>query len=55
MPKHHRHDLSDVEWALLAPLMSPRRTRGRTYRDHPTILNGMLWILHAGAPLRDLP
>jgi transposase len=54
-PKPHRHELSDEEWARLAPLLPPRQTRGRYYRDHRTILNGMLWVLHTGAPWRDLP
>jgi transposase len=51
----HRHELSDAAWALLAPLLPPRETKGRYYRDHRTILNGMLWILATGAPWRDLP
>lgn len=55
MPKLHRHELSDEEWALLAPLLPPVRTRGRPYHDHRRILNGMLWVLHTGAPWRDLP
>ena len=55
MPKVRRHELSDEEWALLAPLLPARRTAGRTFRDHRTVLNGMLWILHTGAPWRDLP
>ena len=55
MPKPRRHELSDDEWALLAPLLPPPQTRGRYYRDHRTVLNGMLWVLHTGAPWRDLP
>jgi transposase len=55
MPKPRRHELSDEEWGLLAPLLPPRRTAGCTYRDHRTVLNGMLWVLHTGAPWRDLP
>ena len=54
-PKPRRHELSDEEWSLLAPLLPPLRTRGRSFRDHRTLLNGMLWILHTGAPWRDLP
>lgn len=50
-----RHELSDEAWALIEPLLPPRRTKGRYYRDHRTILNGMLWILATGAPWRDLP
>src|SRR5690606_22578562 len=50
-----RHELSDAEWQLLEPLLPPLKTRGRPYRDHRTVINGMLWILHTGAPWRDLP
>ena len=50
-----RHELSDREWALLEPLLpGPKRT-GRPAKDHRTLINAMLWILHTGAPWRDLP
>lgn len=40
----------------MAPLLPPERhTGGRPYQDHRRILNGLLWILHTGAPWRDLP
>jgi transposase len=55
VPKPRRHELSDAEWALLGPLLPAPRTPGRSYRDHRTVLNGMLWVLHTGAPWRDLP
>jgi transposase len=50
-----RHELSDAEWALVAPLLPPQRGRGRPFKDHRTILNGMLWRLKTGVPWRDLP
>jgi transposase len=50
-----RHELSDEEWARLEPLLPARETRGRYYRDHRLILNGMLYWLHTGVPWRDLP
>jgi transposase len=50
-----RHELSDAEWARLVRLLPPRQTGGRPYHDHRPILNGILWILHTGAPWRDLP
>jgi transposase len=55
VPKVRRHELSDAEWALLEPLLPARRTPGRHFRDHRAVLNGMLWVLHTGAPWRDLP
>ena len=54
-PKPRRHELTDEEWARLEPLLPARRTPGRSFRDHRAILNGMLWVLHTGAPWRDLP
>src|SRR5512133_4005868 len=50
-----RHELSDAEWALLAPLLPPLSGRGHPYHDHRLLLNGMLYRLHTGVPWRDLP
>lgn len=53
----NRHDLSDDQWDRLAPLLPARRADGcgRPAKDHPTIINGILWRLRTGAPWRDLP
>jgi transposase len=54
----HRYELSDRQWARIEPLL-PHRTHhdkpGHPFHDHRPILNGILWILHTGAPWRDLP
>jgi transposase len=50
----HRHELTDAEWARIAPLLPPRRP-GRVRQDDRRILNGILWKLATGAPWRDLP
>lgn len=50
-----RHELSDEEWARLAPLLPPVRGRGRPCHDHRTIVNGMLFRIHTGVQWRDLP
>jgi transposase len=51
-----RHELTDEQWAKLAPLLPPARpATGRPNHDHRTILNGILWRLRTGAPWRDLP
>lgn len=52
-----RYDLSDEEFALLAPLLPPERSgrAGRPFHPHRTALNGMFWVLRSGAPWRDLP
>ena len=51
-----RHELTDEQWLLVDPLI-PRSTArtGRPGSDRRTNLNGVLWILHTGAPWRDLP
>ena len=52
-------DLTDRQWALLAPLLpKPQRRRdgrGRPWRDPRDVLNGVLWIMRTGAPWHDLP
>jgi|ERR1700704_6401929 len=51
-----RHDLTDVEWVRLEPLLpdrSPRR--GGRWSDHRPVINGVLWRTRTGAPWRDLP
>jgi len=51
-----RHELTDEQWARLAPLLPPQKpATGRPANDHRTILNGILWVLKTGAPWRDLP
>ena len=49
-----RFDLSDKEWAIIAPLL-PVDGRGPKRRDDRTVLNGIFYILRTGAPWRDLP
>jgi transposase len=52
----HRGDLTNEQWARLAPLLPPQKPKtGRTNVDHRRIINGMLWILRTGAPWQDLP
>lgn len=52
-----RGDLTDAEWERLEPLLPPQeeRRRGNRYKDHRTVVNGMLWVLRTGAPWRDMP
>jgi transposase len=52
-----RHELSEAQWARLAPLLPPqhRAGRGRPAKDHRLIVNAILWRLATGVPWRDLP
>jgi transposase len=49
-----RYELSEQQWRRLEPLL-PQQGRGGAWRDHRTVLNGILWRLHTGAPWRDVP
>jgi transposase len=51
-----RHDLTDVQWGRLEPLL-PDRTprRGGRWIDHRIVINGVLWRTRTGCPWRDLP
>src|SRR5689334_14603988 len=52
-------DLTDEQWKVLEPLVGamPRRAdkRGRPWRRSREVLDGILWILRAGAQWADLP
>lgn len=49
-----RFDLSDEEWAVIAPLL-PKKVRGPARKDDQAVLNGIFYILRTGAPWRNLP
>ena len=49
-----RHELSDEQWALVQPFL-PRAAKGRAPRNPRMMLNAVFWLLHTGAPWRDLP
>ena len=51
-----RHELTDEQFARLAPLLPPERPKtGRPNKDHRTVINGILFRLRTGVPWRDLP
>ena len=53
---HDRHDLTDAQWAVLEPLLPIRAPRrGRPWRDHRRVVDGVLWRTRTGSPWRDLP
>jgi transposase len=56
-------DLTDEQWALIAPLVADKPRikrrkidgRGRPRVPAREVWNGILWILRTGAPWHDLP
>ena len=55
-PIHHRHDLSDKVWEKLEPLLLGRKgSWGGVAKNNRLFINGVLWWLRTGAPVRDIP
>ena len=51
-----RGELTQAAWDVIAPLLpSSSGQRGGQWRDHRTVINGILWKLRTGAPWRDVP
>ena len=50
-----RGELTDTAWAQIQPLLPAGGKPGGRWRDHRTVVNGILWKLRTGAPWRDLP
>lgn len=47
---------SDELWAVIEPVLpSGAGRRGRPWRDHRRVLEGVAWRFRAGAPWRDVP
>jgi transposase len=51
----HRHALSDDHYRLIEPLLPTNDRPGHPWKDHRVVIDGILWVLHTGAPWRDLP
>ena len=49
-----RYDLADFEWSVIEPLL-PMDRRGPKPKNNRQVLNGIFWVLRAGAPWRDMP
>ncbi|RYF17455.1 MAG: IS5 family transposase [Oxalobacteraceae bacterium] len=49
-----RHELSDEEWQLVAPLVRHPMGRPTKFGDRH-FLNAVLWKVRTGVPWRDLP
>ncbi|WP_221342560.1 IS5 family transposase [Streptomyces paradoxus] len=50
-----RGEVTDAAWERIEPLLPQADGRGRPWRDHRQVVNGVLWRLRTGAPWRDLP
>jgi transposase len=50
-----RHDLTDEEWELLAPLLPAHPRQGHRWNDHRTVINGVMFRSRSGCTWRDLP
>jgi transposase len=50
-----RGEFTDEAWARIVPLLPEYGRRGGRWREHCTVVNGILWKLRTGAPWRDLP
>jgi transposase len=50
-----RHALSDDHFAIIEPLLPTDVRPGRPWKGHRLVIDAILWILHTGAPWRDLP
>ena len=51
-----RRELTEEQWARLAPLLPPAKpARGRPTRDLRLLVEGIIFWMRAGLPWRDLP
>jgi transposase len=53
--ERYASDLSDAEFALVAPLLPARKPCGRKSTDPRAILNALFYLVRAGCPWRYLP
>lgn len=50
----HRHEVTDKEWAVIEPLLPPRRGR-RSLKGDRRFISAVYWLNRTGCPWRDLP
>ncbi len=50
-----RGEITDQAWHQIEPLLPEYGQSGGQWRNHRTVINGILWKLRTGSPWRDLP
>jgi transposase len=56
LPAAVRGDLTNAQWAVIAPLLPPPAGRGRPpIRCRRRLIDGIRWRVRTGAPWRDIP
>ena len=50
-----RGEITDQAWHQIEPLLPEYGQSGGQWRDHRTVINGILWKLRTGSPWRDVP
>ncbi len=54
----YRFDLTEEQWLKIRDFFPDRYHHGRAghpFKDHRTLVNGILWHVHTGAPWPDTP
>ena len=50
-----KYTLTDKQWERIKDMLPPNGRRGNQWKDHRTVINGILWILkNRGHFLRDM-
>lgn len=55
MARRRRYELSDEQFERIEPMLPSVEGRGRPFKNHRQVVNGIFWVLRSGAPWRDLP
>jgi len=50
-----RGELTERAWSSMESLLPRSGAHGGQWRDHRTVINGIVWKVRTGAPWRDLP
>jgi transposase len=50
-----RYELSDAQWATIREFLPANGRRGKQWKDHRLVIDGILWILSDGGRWRNLP